>query len=188
MRAGGFALLLTLAALGCPRQRGWPQQQEPGLGMPGYEAIMAGTAIDGPTLRALEVAAADFFPAQDAPRACIDTPAAHKFYAVRNGEVIYIAILQDPAYCGRAYPSLDAGVRYAISLDGRILRRLLDGEPDLATGQADAEDGGTDSTLLDGDGGATSIDVSVPPASQVSFPVLADAGGTPSTDAGVPGR
>jgi hypothetical protein len=152
--------------------------------MPGYDAIMAGAPIDGPTLRALQVATNDFFPSWGPLRACIDTPEAHKYYAVRRGEIIYVAILQDPGSCGRAHSSLDSGVRYAISVDGRILRRLLDGEPELDTPEeGNVEDGG--SSPISMDGGATAIDVSVPPEAQVSFPVFAD-GGMPSPDGGTP--
>jgi hypothetical protein len=143
-----------------------------------YDSIFAGTSIDGSTLKAIKVAADDFFSAY-VPRACIDTPEAHRYYAVRRGETIYVAIVQDPAYCGRAYHSLDSGVRYAISVDGRILRRLLDGEPDLNT----PADGGAEPVILDG--GTATIDVTVPPDARVGFPVSADAG-VPSPDAGTP--
>lgn len=187
MKARSFALLLVLLSFGCPRPRRWVEQQDPSVRMPGYDAIMAGASIDGPSLRALEVAANDYFPAGGAPRACIDTPEAHRFYAVRSGDVIYVAILQDPAHCGRAYPSLDAGARYAISADGRLLRRLLAGEPDSNTAQDSPRDGGSmPDTPGQGDGGA-SIDVSIPPDARVSFPGLADAG-TALPDAGMPSR
>lgn len=184
MKTKSLALLLICLSMGCLRHRGWLQHQDSSVGMAGYDSIMAGTPIDGPTLRALQVAASDFFPAWGPPRACIDTPEAHKYYAVRRGEIIYVAILQNPGYCGRAYSSLDSGVRYAISVDGRILRRLLDGEPALeASEDAGIEDGGSEPVSLDG--GATAIDVTVPPEAKVSFPVLTD-GGSPSPDGGTP--
>lgn len=95
-----------------------------------------------------------------------------------------MAILQNPSYCGRAYSSLDSGVRYAISVDGRILRRLLDGEPEIDTPEnGGAEDAGSEPASLDG--GATAIDVTVPPGTRVSFPVSAD-GGSPLSDGGTP--
>lgn len=184
MKTKSLALLLIVVSAGCLHHRGWLQHQDSSVRMPGYDAIMAGAPIDGPTLRALQVAANDFFPAWGPLRACIDTPEAHKYYAVRRGEVIYVAILQDPGYCGRAHSSLDSGVRYAISVDGRILRRLLDGEPEMdAPTEDSAEDGGSVPAIQDG--GATELDVTVPPGAQVSFPVFAD-GGTPSSDGGTP--
>ncbi|NMO18008.1 hypothetical protein HPC49_14820 [Pyxidicoccus fallax] len=185
MKVRSLALLFILASLGCRRHQGWLELQDPSIRMPSYETIMAGSPIDGLTLRALQVAAEDFFPSQGAPRACIDTREAHRFYAVRSGEVIYVAILQDPAHCGRAYPSLDAGARYAISVDGRILRRLLAGEPELAVGQDTSKEDGPEPSALDADGGTEPIDVSIPQAGPVHFPGLADAG-TPSPDAGAP--
>ena len=184
MKTKSLALLLIGLSMGCLRHRGWLPHQDSSVQLPGYESIMAGAPIDGPTLRALQVAANDFFPAWGPLRACIDTPEAHKYYAVRRGEIIYVAISQDPGYCGRAYSSLDSGVRYAISVDGRILRRLLDDEPELDTPpDGGFEEGGAESTILDG--GATAIDVTVPPEARASFPVFAD-GGSPSPDGGTP--
>ncbi|HYO65216.1 MAG TPA: hypothetical protein VEU33_03970, partial [Archangium sp.] len=171
MKTKSLALLLVAVSVGCLHHRGWLQHQDPSIRMPGYDAIMAGAPIDGPTLRALQVATHDFFPAWGPPRACIDTPEAHKYYAVRRGELIYVAILQDPGYCGRTHSSLDSGVRYAISVDGRILHRLLDDEPELNTPEEGRiEDGGSEPIRMDG--GATAIDVIVPPDARVSFPVL----------------
>jgi hypothetical protein len=180
MKAKSFALLLIVMTVGCLQHRAWFEHQDASVRMPSYDFIMAGASIDGPTLRALKVAADDFFPAWGPLRACIDTPEAHRYYAVRRGEIIYVAILQDPGHCGRAYSSLDSGGRYAISVDGRILRRLLDGEPDLGSPE---EDGGSESAFLEG--GAAEINVTVPPDAQVSFPIFADAG-SPSPDAGTP--
>jgi hypothetical protein len=179
MKATSLLLLPIVMALGCIHPRDWFQPQNSSIKMLSYDSIFAGAPIDGSTLRALKVAADDFFSAWGIPRACIDTPEAHRYYAVRRGEIIYVAIVQDPAYCGRAYHSLDSGVRYAISGDGRILRRLLDGEPDLNA----SADGGAEPVILDG--GAAAIDVTVPPDARVSFPVSADAG-IPSPDAGTP--
>jgi hypothetical protein len=149
-----------------------------------YESIMAGGHMDGPTFRALRVAADDFFPAWGPPRACIDTPEAYRYHSVRRGEIIYVAILQDPSYCGRTYSSLDSGARYAISIDGRILRRLLGGEPELNTPEDGGfKEGGSTPVFLDG--GTAEIDVTVPLDARVSFPIFAD-GGSPSSDAGTP--
>ncbi|WP_224369824.1 hypothetical protein [Hyalangium versicolor] len=179
MKAKSLLFLPIVMVLGCIHSRDWFQPEDSSLQMLSYDAIFEGAPIDGAMLRALKVAADDFFSARETPRACIDTPEAHRYYAVRRGETIYVAIVQDPAYCGRAYHSVDSGVRYAISGDGRILRRLLDGEPDLNA----PPDGGTTPIILDGGGAA--IDVTVPPDARVGFPVSADAG-IPSPDAGTP--
>jgi hypothetical protein len=184
MKARILALVLIASSLGCLRHRGWFTPQDPNVQMLSHDSIMVGGPIDGPTFRALKIAADDFFPAWGGPRACIDTPEAYKYYAVRRGEIVYVALLQDPRYCGREYSSLDSGARYAISVDGHILRRMLDGEPESDTPEEGGFDaGGSEAVLLDG--GAEAIDVTVPSGVQVSFPVLADAG-TPSPDAGTP--
>lgn len=184
MKAKSFALLLIVISLGCLRHRGWFEQQDSSVQMLSYESIMAGGYIDGPALRALKVAADDFFPAWGPPRACIDTPEAYRYYSVRRGEIIYVAILLDPSYCGRAFPPLDSGARYAIGIDGRILRRLLDGEADVDTwGDGGFKDGGPEPAFWDG--GAAKIDITIPPGARVTFPVFADAG-SPSPDAGTP--
>lgn len=184
MKAKVCALLLMAISLGCLHRRGWFEPRDPNIRMPSYDSIMAGGPIDGPTLRALKVATDDFFPAWVGPRACIDTPEAYTYYAVRRGEIIYVALLQNPGYCGRTSSSLDSGARYAIGVDGRILNRLLDGEP-----EPDAwEDGGVDAGGAEPvflDGGAEAIDVTVPPDVQTGFLFFTDAG-TPSPDAGTP--
>jgi hypothetical protein len=69
---------------------------------------------------------------------------------VRQGDVIFIRIDEDPKACGRTQSALDSGASYAIHRDGRILRRLIDGQPDVAK----TEDAGVPSTP--GEPGSTS--------------------------------
>jgi hypothetical protein len=182
MKTQSLVLLLVGLSMGCHHQ-GWFQPQDSSVRMPGYESLMQGAPIDGPTLRALRIAADDFFPAWGPPRACIDTPEAHTYYAVRRGEVIYVAIVQNPGHCDRAYSSLDSGVRYAISVEGRILRRLLDGEPEAGAASDDIEDDAAGAAVQDG--GTAAIDVTIPSDARVQFPVSPD-GGNPSPDGGMP--
>ena len=47
---------------------------------------------------------------------------------IRQGDILFVQISLDPALC--ADTALDGGVKYAIRTDGRILRRLFDGEPE----------------------------------------------------------
>jgi hypothetical protein len=55
---------------------------------------------------------------------------AHRYRVIRRGGIVFVRIDQDLEYCGLDYVlSLDSGVTYAISTDGRILRRIFDGEP-----------------------------------------------------------
>jgi hypothetical protein len=182
MKTQSLVLLLVSLSMGC-RHRGWFQHQDSSVRMPGYESLLQGAPIDGPTLRALQVAADDFFPAWGPLRACIDTPEAHKYYAIRRGEVVYVAIVQNPGHCDRTYSSLDSGVRYAISVDGRILRRLLDGEPEAGSASDDIEDGTAGAAIQES--GTAEIDVTIPSDARVQFPVPTD-GGNPPSDGGTP--
>lgn len=97
--------------------------------MPPFDATTpVDLIVDGASLQALRVATGDFFPPSSKPQACADTLAAHKFKVSRRGDIIFVQISQDPEACGWRGFRLDGAVRYAISLDGRILRRVLDGE------------------------------------------------------------
>jgi hypothetical protein len=97
--------------------------------------------MDGAVLRALRVAADDFLPVKAEEPPCWATQAAHTYRVLRQEEVIFIRIDEDPVYCGRKVGALHSGAQYAISKDGRILRRVLDGEPEqpLASQPPDAE-------------------------------------------------
>jgi hypothetical protein len=85
--------------------------------------------VDGSVLQAIRIAADDFLPrgAKDVP--CQSTQAAHTYRVLRRGDVLFVRMDEDPTACGRAASTLHSGAQYAISLDGRILRRALDGEP-----------------------------------------------------------
>jgi hypothetical protein len=58
---------------------------------------------------------------------CRFKPQAHTFRFTRRGDVIFVYVNEDLAYCGRTTHALDSGAKYAISKEGRILRRVLDG-------------------------------------------------------------
>jgi hypothetical protein len=83
--------------------------------------------LDGVTLRALAIAANDFLLPDGANVPCEDRQAAHVYRVIRQGDIIFIRIDENPGHCGREYGRLDSGAEYAISTDGRILRRVLDG-------------------------------------------------------------
>ncbi|QSQ21331.1 hypothetical protein JY651_40120 [Pyxidicoccus parkwayensis] len=85
--------------------------------------------LDGATLRAIRIAADDFLPA-DAPHgACWESRAAHRYRVTRREDIIFVRIDVDLAACDSKVLPLDSGVEYAIRADGRILRRVFDGEP-----------------------------------------------------------
>ncbi|PTL83189.1 hypothetical protein [Vitiosangium sp. GDMCC 1.1324] len=85
--------------------------------------------LDGEVLRALMLVSNDLFPPDTSKLElpCRFKPQAHTFRFARRGDVIFVYVNEDLAYCGRTTPALDSGAKYAISKDGRILRRVLDG-------------------------------------------------------------
>ena len=88
--------------------------------------------LEGVTLRALLIATNDFLPPGGENPPCRDRPEAHRYRVIRQGDIIFVQIEDDDAFCGLKYLSLDTGARYAISTDGRILRRGFGAEPDPA--------------------------------------------------------
>ncbi|WNG29411.1 hypothetical protein F0U62_39535 [Cystobacter fuscus] len=91
--------------------------------------------LDGVTLRALSIAARDFLPSGGAQASCADKPEALRYRFIRQGEIIFVQISLNSAVCEHAI--LDGGVKYAIHTDGRILRRLFDGEPEALPPESD---------------------------------------------------
>ncbi|WAS87250.1 hypothetical protein [Corallococcus sp. NCRR] len=135
-------------------------EEDPSITFPPFfaqPAVSLGTEgtvyeLDGDTLRALTVAARDLLPPQDAAVSCGSRWASQQYRVVRQGDVIFIRIDEDPKACGGTQPALDSGASYAIHRDGRILRRLIDGQPDTAK----PEDAGVSATP--GEPGTTSPD------------------------------
>jgi hypothetical protein len=100
-------------------------EQDPvAVGTPGgiYE-------LDGEVLRAIMIAANDFLPPGGKNPPCRSRQEAHFYRVIRQGGIIFVYVHENHAYCGRQYPAPDSGAKYAISTDGRILRRVIDGQP-----------------------------------------------------------
>lgn len=97
--------------------------------------------LDGELLRAVTIAANDFLPPGSKERPCGSRQEAQRYRVIRQGNIFFIYIYEDPTYCGRKYLALDSGAKYAISTDGRILRRVLDGEPEAPNKWVDADGG-----------------------------------------------
>jgi hypothetical protein len=116
-----------------PRFSGSAVEVASQLGMP-YE-------VDGATLRALIIAVNDFLPADSRAQPCWNRPESYRYRVIRQENIIFIRIHAAPSSCEGKVLMLDSGVRYAISTEGRILRRLFTGEPDWDSGPA-ASDGG----------------------------------------------
>jgi len=189
-------LLLLLAVLlsGCmrnPLPSRVPFEDDRSITFPQFfesEAVGVGERggtyeLDGETLRALMIAANDFRPPGASNPPCQNRQEAQRYRVIRQGDIIFIYIYEDHAYCGRQYPALDSGAKYAISRDGRILRRVLDGHPEgpIPPAGTGVDDGGfsaepgvspTFETLWNGpsdggpseshDGGTPPVPLSVP--------------------------
>lgn len=150
----GMAFILA----GCvrsPNSRTVPLENDRSVVFPSFfehAAIEVGSGqkpyeLDGVLLRAIMIAANDFIPPSDEERPCWGMQEAYRYRVLRQGNIIFVHISEDLEYCGMQYISVDTGAKYAISTDGRILRRLLGTEPDgtFSTGLPD--------TLSDADGG-----------------------------------
>jgi hypothetical protein len=148
-------LLLAVLLSGCmrhPSPSRAPLEDDRTIVFPQFfesEAVTLGERdgtyeLDGETLRALMIAANDFLPPGTSNPPCRNTQEAQRYRVIRRGDIIFVYIYEDHAYCGRQYPALDSGARYAISKDGRILRRVLDGHPEgpLNSAAANVDDAG----------------------------------------------
>ncbi len=104
-------------------------------------------SVDGPTLRALMVAFHDYPKPGPQDKSCWNNPEGYRYDIIRQGEIIFIEMSPDLIYCNwplRAPPfmAVDAGTVYAINTDGRILRRLVEGDPDCPNPVRLPSDGG----------------------------------------------
>lgn len=98
--------------------------------------------LDGLTLRAIQIAANDFLPPGDKNPPCKDQQEAHHYRVIRQANIVFVYIYENPAHCGFSSPALDSGAKYAISTDGRILRRIIDGQPEEPFETVDLDAGG----------------------------------------------
>ncbi|WP_224240257.1 hypothetical protein [Hyalangium gracile] len=137
--------------------------------------------IDGVLLEAIDIAVNDFLPPGDSEIPCERRKESYRYRIFRQGDVVFVEIMEDPSRCGSQYPSLDSGAAYAVTTDGRILRRLF--------GSRMGELLGAPST-----GRASSVPASEAGGSQEHFDGLSpylplewqDAGPRPSTPDGGP--
>lgn len=98
--------------------------------------------LDGVTLRAVMIAANDFLPPSASNPSCPHRQEAQAYRVVRQGDIIFVYVYENEAYCGGSYLALDSGAKYAISTDGRILRRVLDGHPEEIAPGSEHSDAG----------------------------------------------
>jgi hypothetical protein len=145
--------MFAVALFSCvrpPSPRPAPLESDPSIVFPQFferESVQVGAGaqpyeLDGVTLRAITIAANDFLPPDTKSRRCEDRLEGQRYRVIRQGDVIFVRIDEDPAACGRSALALDSGAKYAIRADGRILRRVFDGEPEGPFEPA-SPDGGT---------------------------------------------
>ncbi|RKG98746.1 hypothetical protein D7V97_32595 [Corallococcus sp. CA053C] len=136
--------------------------------------------LEGALLQALMIATNDFLPPPSKDVPCQDRPEAQRYLAMRRGDLFFIHISEDPAACGKTYPALDSGAWYAISKDGRIRRRVVDGRADAPT-----DAGGGDSQAVPAEPGvAPALDSVWNDPSRPWPEGLRDGGSPGSSDAG----
>lgn len=112
----------------CVRKQEPPEFQDMRIRLPVFDsALKTDAELDGYTLQAIRVAAEDLLPPDSPDLPCISRPVSYKYKALRQGDIIFVRIKFRPQSCGSQFDMLDDGATYAISLDGRILRRAIDG-------------------------------------------------------------
>ncbi|NTX09899.1 hypothetical protein HUA74_27270 [Myxococcus sp. CA051A] len=127
-----------LLVAGCPRAMPpRPIDVDPALRFPeffaqparGMEDSGSALELDGVVLKALMLAANDFLPSGNQGKHCWERQDARLFRFIREGDIIFIRMDVDPSACDGKVLPLDSGAAYAVHVDGRILRRVFDGEP-----------------------------------------------------------
>ncbi|PTL84566.1 hypothetical protein [Vitiosangium sp. GDMCC 1.1324] len=143
MKIQRVSLVLAVSLLGCgylgsrlPFQT--PSEDDESIAFPEFfehVAVKVGAKgepyeLDGEMLRALVIASNDYLPSDDRDLPCPSRKEAYVYRVIRQGSIIFVLINWNYAYCGYQYPpGLGEGMMYAISADGRILRRLVEGTP-----------------------------------------------------------
>lgn len=154
--AGRVPLALVLLLAGCVRSpTRAPLEEDPTIRFPPVhesavvklDADQQPYEIDGVLLKAIMIAANDFLPSSSPEQPCWGQQASYRYQVIRQGELIFVWIDEDLAKCGRNSPSLDSGAAYAVSTDGRILRRLVGSQTgELLGPNTSARDGGVRGT------------------------------------------
>ncbi|KFE63204.1 hypothetical protein DB31_2797 [Hyalangium minutum] len=86
--------------------------------------------LDGTTVRALAIATQDFFSSSGQGKECWQNAGGHRYELFQQEGITFVHISADLVNCWQEFAPMDYGVTYAISAEGRILRRISSGEPD----------------------------------------------------------
>ncbi len=174
MRTRDLCLGLAVILAGCARHacpRPAPLGNDKSIAFPQFyehPATHVGTGevpyeLDGVVLRALMVAANDFRPPGEEDPPCWARQEAQRYRVIRQGDIVFVDISEDPEFCGMDYISLDSGATYAISADGRILRRATGAEPDRILGASPPDAGSQGAPIEPGPSPAMSPPQNTPP-------------------------
>ena len=150
MRA--LTLMLAACAASCVRSpfpAPAPVENDPAVSFPAFHERPVVTVGDpgkhytweGELLQAVLIATNDFLPHRRRDTPCGDRLESQRYHVIREGSVIFVYLYEDEARCGGKYVSLDSGAKYAISADGRILRRVFDGQPETPLEAMDLDGG-----------------------------------------------
>jgi hypothetical protein len=125
---GPCKALGTLFGCGCTAKSHAPEAEDPRIQVPDFDGkLQVDADLDGYTLQAIRIAADDFLNPDPTDLPCKAKQVSHRYQARREGDIIFVRIDFKPENCGRKLGMLDSGATYAISVDGRILRRAIDG-------------------------------------------------------------
>lgn len=153
MSPQNLLLCVTTLVLGCTK---WSQPYSAPTGddtsivFPPFfaqEAVTVGSSsapleLDGELLRALMIAANDFSPPGAPEQDCLNRQESNSYRVLRQGPIIFVHVRKNPEHCGLSWRLFDSGAKYAISAQGHILRRIVDGQPTQLWGPGQ-EDGGS---------------------------------------------
>jgi hypothetical protein len=125
---GPFKALGSLFGCDCASKREPPEYQDMSVHLPVFDSeLKLDTDLDGQTLQAIQIAADDFLRADPKDTSCASKQSSHRYRALRQGNIIFVRIDYKPENCGQTTGMLDGGATYAVSAEGKMLRRNRDG-------------------------------------------------------------
>jgi len=125
---GPCKALGSLFGCNCQKKLEPAVTQDMSIQLPIFDSTLPVDAtLDGYVMQAIRIAANDHLPSGPPDLPCERKQSSYEYKALKQGEVIFVRIDFKPSNCGGQIDLLDGGATYAISLDGRILRRVLDG-------------------------------------------------------------
>jgi hypothetical protein len=153
MRTRNLSIGLAVILTGCvrpPSPRPVLLENDRSIVFPQFyeqPAVHVGTGgipyeFDGTILQAVMIAANHFRPPSAEEQPCRARQEAYRYRIIRQGDIIFVDISEDLEFCGLDSISLDSGATYAISADGRILRRTTGAHPDRILSPASPDAGG----------------------------------------------